>query len=401
MDATQRLNKTYSQVKISNKVRIWDGKSFLCKADFIDLEASNGEWVDNGKKKKFIPDTSVWLKNGDRNLYTDATFYPGDVDANTFNLWEGWKIEPRQDRSYHLFKKHLVDNICNGRRDYAAWLWQWMAQQIQHPEKKPGTAVALRGLKGCGKSIFADIFGELFGNNYMTLANDGQALNRFNGMYEQTLLCCMDEAFWAGNKKGEGVLKNLITANKLWIERKGLEGYNAPNYTRFILVTNSDWIIPTTWDERRYFVLDVQDHWIDTDNFEAMINQMERGGYAGLMYDLIHTKLTPKTVKLEKPPVTDALKDQTSLSEPPYIQAFRAFAEDQDMDWDGEVWTTELEKYIENYYKTHNIHERIPRRQEFLGQLRKSKVTFRKTRPLNISTQRQEHKLWFDVNSLS
>lgn len=395
MNAVKRLNKIYSQVKIGGKVRIWDGEDFLTQPDFVALEAGHGKMVGPENKKKYIADSAIWLASRDRNLYKRATFYPGLVPEDTFNLWTGWGIRPEKG-DYSLFRQHLTENICDSRRDYTEWLWQWLAQLVQEPVTKMGSAIALRGLKGTGKSAFADIIGKLCGQNYTCVSHGGQALGRFNGAYEQALLVCFEEAFWAGDKKGEGVLKNLITCTNLRIERKGLESYNAPNFTRIIMVTNNGWVVPATWDERRFFVLDVKDHWKDdAKKFSALFNQMERGGYSALMYDLMHTRIN-SSINLRKPPVTEALRDQVRLSEPVHIQFFREWWSDQDPDWLGDVWSRDLNNEMVLYCNRHKGY--VPSWQKFMADLKKIGVKYTKNQLNRFGSKREIH-LVFDVKS--
>ena len=393
----ESLNKTYSQVKIGGKVRIWNGKDFLNQRDFVALEAGNREWIEINGIKKLVADTQLWLQSTERNRYYNVVFYPGKVPDDTLNLWQGWTHEPIQG-SYHLFKEHLNKNVCNGRKDHTEWLWQWMAQLIQHPEEKIGTCIVLRGGKGRGKTIFANMLGQLCQDNYIALADSSKITGRFNAMYENALLCCFEEAMWAGDKKGEGTLKNLITNTQLTIERKGMESYQAQNYTRFIVATNATLAVPASSDERRFFVLDVQDYWTDDKKqFAAMVAQMERSGYAGLMYDLVHTRLDPR-IDLRQPPVTEALVDQSKLSEPAHIQFFRAFIENQDPEWDYQIWSKDLEKEMVEYCKDHRAYP--PSWQSFLASLVKLGILYRNNRHVRNSIKR-EWKLTFDAKSLS
>jgi hypothetical protein len=395
VNAIKRLNKLYSQVKIGGKVRIWDGEDFLTQPDFVALEAGHGEMIGPEGKEKFIPDSAVWLNSQDRNLYKRTTFYPGLVPDDTFNLWAGWGINA-QKGDYSLFAQHLSKNICDGREDYTDWLWQWLAQLVQQPELKMGSAIALRGLKGTGKSAFADIVGRLCGQNYISISHGEQVLGRFNGAYERALLVCFEEAFWAGDKKGEGILKHLITCTKLRIERKGLESYSVPNFTRIIMVTNSDWIVPATWDERRFFVLDVKDHWRNNkDQFGAMFLQMNGGGYPALMYDLIHTQIDPG-IDLRNPPMTDALRDQVRLSEPTHIQFFREWWDNQDPDWPGDAWARDLNNEMVLYCNRHKGY--APSWQKFMADLRKIGVKYTNDQLRRFDSKR-EYYLVFDVKS--
>ena len=353
LSATERLNKQYSQVKIGGKVRYWDGEDFLVQQDFLALEAGKGEWSKDGKK--FIADTAVWLTSNNRNLYRKAMFYPGEVPDDTFNLWQGWSVEPKKG-NWSLFRTHIFKNICDSRRDYCDWLIQWMAQIVQHPEEKLGTAIALVGGKGCGKSIYAEIFGGLCKQNYVPLIHGDSVISKFNSVYENCIICNVDEAVWAGDKKGESIIKGLITAPRLRIERKGLEGYMAQNYTRLIFTTNDDWAVNASEDERRYFILRVGDSWTgNTSMFKAMFKQMEHGGYAGLMYDLLHTTLHTKN-NLRKPPITREGKNQRIMSESPYLQYWRdKVSNTAAEDWPDKIMKEVLASECMQYFKDHNI----------------------------------------------
>jgi hypothetical protein len=352
----ERLNKIYSQVKIGGKVRIWDGESFLTKGDFIDLEAGNGVWGEG----KFTADSIVWLNSPDRNLFRRCTFYPGSVPVNTFNLWTGFPVTPVQGKSYNLFKLHLEHNVCNNNKDYFTWIWQWFAQIIQYPELKMGSALVLRGGKGVGKSIVFDVMGHLLGGAYTKTSQEGQAIGRFNGAMEGKVLCCLEEALWAGSKTGEGKLKDLITCNSLRIERKGLESYDSPNYIRIGIATNADWAVPVTKDERRFMVLDVGNDWKqDTEKFGAMLKELERGGYKGLMYNLMHTRIDPR-IDLRNPPKTEVLNEQKEHSESPYVRWWRGYVKDTDPEvWPKDIKKAELTRLGQLYFKENGIRQQF------------------------------------------
>jgi hypothetical protein len=355
-EVVERLNKIYSQVKIGGKVRIWDGDSFLTKGDFIDLEAGNGTW--NNEGKKFIANSAIWLNSPQRNLFRRCTFYPGVVPGGTFNLWTGFPVIPKQGKSYNLFRLHLKHNVCNNNKDHFIWIWQWFAQIIKHPELKMGSALVLRGEKGVGKSIIFDVMGYLLGNAYTKISQEGQALGRFNSAMEGKVLCCLEEALWAGNKTGEGKLKDLITCGSLRIERKGLESYDSPNYIRIGIATNADWAVPVTRDERRFMVLNVGNDWKqNTQKFGAMLKELERGGYAGLMHDLIHTRIDPR-IDLRNPPKTKVLDEQKKHSESPYVRWWREYVEDMDPEvWLKEIAKKELTRSCQLYFRENGIRQ--------------------------------------------
>ena len=103
-----------------------------------------------------------------------------------------------------------------------------MARAVQEPWKPGEVAVVLRGEKGTGKTFFADHFGELFGEHYVQMSSSHHLVGHFNAHMETAIVVFADEAYWAGDKQGEGTLKTLITGNAIRIERKGVELKGVP-----------------------------------------------------------------------------------------------------------------------------------------------------------------------------
>ena len=108
----------------------------------------------------------------------------------------------------------------------------------------------------------------------------------------------------------------LVSEPTIPIERKGLDLKTVRSCIHLILASNNQWIVPAGVDERRFLVLDVSPvHAQDGAYFEALINQMDKGGRAAMLYDLLHFDL--KTVNLRKVPATAALRGRsTSRSKP-------------------------------------------------------------------------------------
>jgi hypothetical protein len=70
-----------------------------------------------------------------------------------------------------------------------------------------------------------------------------------------------DEAFWAGDKKGESVLKGLITERTLVIEQKGIDAVQWPNRLKVMMAANAAWVVPASYHERRFAVFDVSNRY--------------------------------------------------------------------------------------------------------------------------------------------
>jgi hypothetical protein len=122
-----------------------------------------------------------------------------------------------------------------------------------------------------------------------------------------------DEAFFAGDRQHEGVLKGLVTERTLPIEGKGQNLVTAPNMLHVIMSSNSEWVVPASHDERRYAVFDAADNRIgDRKYFADIAAQIENGGLAAMIHELLHLDLSGFEVR--DIPDSKALADQKKHS---------------------------------------------------------------------------------------
>ena len=141
-------------------------------------------------------------------------------------------------------------------------------------------------------------------------------MGHFNDHLRDAVVVFADEAFFPGDKQGEGTLKMLITEPIIPIEGKGQNVVFVTNMIHLFLASNHEWVVPAGLDERRFCVLDVSDaHQEDHPYFEAILQQMDQGGLAGLLYDLQRHE---SDVNLRHVPVTTALIEQKRLSMSPH-----------------------------------------------------------------------------------
>ena len=191
-----------------------------------------------------------------------------------------------------------------------------MADGVQNPATKPGVAIVMRGEQGVGKGIFAQYYGKLFEPHYVQIANP-KYLFGFNALLEDKMIIYGDEAFFAGNKEHEGILKALITEDTINIERKGKDAVRRKNFVRLIIASNSDWVVPAMGSERRFCVIDVSESKRgDHAYFQAIVDQMNNGGLEALMFILKNRDITGANIR--NFPQTNALKDQKIHSMTPF-----------------------------------------------------------------------------------
>ena len=308
------LNKKHAHVMISGKARIintttdpqngWQMHDFSTPADFRSRHANRKVKVGS----RIRTAAEVWLESPKRRSYNGITFLPGKDAGDYFNLFQGFAVEPAEG-DCRLYFEHIRNNICSADDELYDYIIHWMADAIQNPSSRPGVALAIRGQQGVGKGVFVNMFARLFGPHFIQVTQSSHLVGNFNGHQKDKLLVFADEAFWAGNKQAEGVLKGLVTEDTLSIEMKGVDDGQFPNFIRLILATNNDWVVPASAEQRRFVVIDASAARMqDTAYFGAIIHQMENGGIEALMHYLQSVDL--EGINLRKLPQTDALADQ-------------------------------------------------------------------------------------------
>ena len=269
----------------------------------IEVEKKNGDIVE----EKVNP-IKLWLTNPERRTARGLVFLPDGQKQGYYNLWRGWSCEP-EEGDVAPFVDWAFDIIADRNEAHFNWIMGWAAQMVQQPMTKIGVAMVLRGEKGTGKSKLGELFGKLFEPHWKVVSKPEQIVGNFNRHLEDCLLLQAEEAFWAGSKSAEGALKDLVTNERIMIERKGVDSYMAPNFTRILMTSNEDWVVPATADERRWAVFDVASRRKqDYDFYAGLQRWYDRGGKKAVLHYL-------KTFDLSKVSVRQAPKTKPLLEQ--------------------------------------------------------------------------------------
>ena len=268
-----------------------------------------------GRGQKRTSAGKAWLAHTDRRQYEGIVFAPGEEVPGYLNLDRGFAVEPKKG-DCSRFLEHVRNNICKGDEEISDYLFTWMADCVQNRSRRPGIAVVLRGRQGTGKGILCSQFGSLFGQHFIQVSQASHLTGNFNSHLKDKLVVYADEAFWAGDKKAEGVLKAMITEDTIQIEMKGKDVITFRNHIRLLVSSNHDWVVPAGNEERRFFVIDVGDGRIqDRSYFGGIVSQMNSGGREALLHYLLEYDLAGAAVG--SPPRTTALEDQKQHSASP------------------------------------------------------------------------------------
>jgi phage/plasmid-associated DNA primase len=206
-------------------------------------------------------------------------------------------------------REHIRKVICSGNSQHDDYLMNWLARLFQHPEEPVEVAVVMRGAEGVGKGLLGRFVAKAFGLHGMQISSAARLVGNFNAHLRDLILLFADEAFFAGDRQHEGRLRALISEETLTIEGKYQNVISVRNMLHIIMASNADWVIPASLIARRWFMLDVANtRQGDFAYFAAIVDQMEYGGLAAMVHDLLHRAISnfnPRDV-----PKTDALAEQ-------------------------------------------------------------------------------------------
>ena len=284
----------------------------------------------------------LWIDHPDRRQYEGLVCAPGQEIPGHFNLWQGFAVDPVPG-DWSLFQAHCREVICGGNPVLYDYVTTYLADAVQNAGDRAEVALVLRGGRGTGKGIFTRTFGGLFGQHFVHVAHSRHLTGHFNAHLRDAVVVFADEAFYPGDKQGEGALKMLITEPTIPIERKGQDVVVIKNLIHLILASNHDWVVPAGLDERRFCVLDVSDaRQQDHVYFSALVEEIQHGGREAMLHDLLQYDCSG--VNLRQVPTTAALVEQKLRSMSPHERWwYQKLAEGQLLP-DHEGWVPEAPK---------------------------------------------------------
>lgn len=282
--------------------------TFSTFTDFKNRYCNKYSFLDGSNKSL----AQCWLSSSKRKTYDGLIFDPEKNYKNFYNLYQGLAVVPKKGK-WNKFRDHINNVLAASDEELGSYIIHWMADAIQNPTDRPGVALVLKGKQGTGKGIFARGFGYLFGNHFLHLFHGSHLTGHFNSHLKDKLMIFADEAVWGGDKKAEGMLKGLITEPSIPIEMKGKDVFTVSNFSRIIISSNNDWVVPAGAEERRFCVIEPGDSMMQNSNYFKSINEeLNNGGYEAMLYDLQNIDL--EGIDLRRFPKTNALSIQKSIS---------------------------------------------------------------------------------------
>ncbi len=240
--------------------------------------------------------------------YDGVEFNPKGTTENKLNLWVGPTLLPQQG-NWVLIRAFLLEIICNNEQATYDYLICYLAHALQFPEEKPGIMVIMIGGQGIGKGTLAKILRLIWSATYWHIHKIEYVTGNFNASLERAFIVFLDEALFVGDRKASDSLKSLVTENVIQINEKYQPARQTKSYHRFFAATNAEHFKNTERDDRRDFVLKVSEaRKGDHDYWTALNTEIENGGVAAMMHDLLAMDLSGFNVRDK--PTTAALIEQ-------------------------------------------------------------------------------------------
>ena len=393
LSPVQQLNREYAYVLSGGGQHVlWETTDALNrpKLEHLTLDAFHGKFA--AKKlhtaDKALQVSKLWFVSDERRSYDGLVFQPEQaVPPRFYNLWKGFAYPYAETGAHPMvqrFLDHAFHNVCRGNTELYQWLIGYFAHMIQKPWEKPLVALVFKGAKGVGKNALIERVGALLGPHFMVSASRRYLVGNFNGHLERLLLFVLDEAFWSGDKLAEGVLKDLVTGSEHLIERKGHEPYAVANKTRICIIGNEEWLVPASYDERRFAVFDVgEGRKQDTRYFTEMREGLESTGYPHLLTFFKQYRIT---TDVNVAPHTAALGEQKyqsldvigqwwldCLTEGRIVGSYAT-------EWEDSVDCDDVRMAVRQYVRHRNIQSRLPDDRNFGRQLMRYTPTCERVR---------------------
>lgn len=238
----------------------------------------SGELINPKNPNKKIEALHYLFKYSDAlKVYTGFTFVPYNVydknqrlpkiDNDKINMFYGYGLEPNwnykdeiNSYSLNVILGYILNFICCGDEQANTWLLDWLADIVQNPAEKPGTAVVLYSSeRGVGKSTLFVLLKAILGALAQNLPHDMLG-RRFNANLAYCLLGFLDDISFQV-KKDSAKMRTLVTSETRYVEKKGKDGYEIADCTRYLITSNHKHVVDVdaSVEERRYTMLHLKD----------------------------------------------------------------------------------------------------------------------------------------------
>lgn len=277
----------------------------LSPSDFQTLMSNRLVKVPTPKGVRAISWGKFWMEHPRRKTFTSTDFMPGmpqEVDG-VLNLWRGWAAVPDPGAKIDAWLHHVRHFICADDEKLYNWVMSWLADIVQNPMRKPGTAFLMQSGQRTGKNTLVAMMQRVIGLRYCREMNTAeQVANRFNSHFQHSLLAMVNEADISWSRVATNTLKTLVSDPLFHMDHKHGHAKTGYNWTRVVLSSNKERVIERDRDDFRYTVVEVVNPRSELSeakyrqHFNDVWHEIENGGANGLLHLLQSWEYEPESV---------------------------------------------------------------------------------------------------------
>ena len=268
-----------------------------------------------------------WMADPTHREYKNVDFIPDHAlcPESTFNTFTGFNSEITEtpvDTS--ILHEHLRDVIAAGSLESYEYLLNFEAHMVQKPCEIPRTAPVLKSKQQCGKDSLVDKYGALIGPDLIHRTSSmSDITGNFTGALENKLVLQLNEMQSRDGFASKEQIKDIITAERLNINKKYQDPLSQRNCIRVMIFTNNDLAVEVPYDDQRFCVMQVSDVWRGNrpkfDQFHAAIRNKA-------VMDSYYTELMQRDISNFDPrarPITKAYRIMQDVCIPDVYKVFR------------------------------------------------------------------------------
>lgn len=232
------------------------------------------------------------------NRVHNERFLPGDEEEIVerdgvawLNVWQKPTVVPRKDDA-----KPMLDHIlylCNGNKEHAAHLTDWLAYCYQNPGKKIHYApLIISPAQGVGKDTVAIAMARLLGERNVPFLDDDAIAEGRNEFMKRASLVVVPEIMSGERREVANKLKPLITQPEVRVNEKNVKPYFVENLANFLFFSNHENAAQIEQKDRRYFVIICREDPKSEEYFDELYAYIRGDGLEGFAWFLANRDLS-------------------------------------------------------------------------------------------------------------
>ena len=292
-------------------------KTLLVNAHELELQYENVCVGDENVKW-----TKIWRNLKYIRTFENVDFLPHplpcpDHTLNTFNGLRAEKLPGCEEKNIDLLLNHI--KILSGNDEAGTkYMIDYLAHSVQKPGELPRVALVFQSDQGTGKNIFFENFvRKMLGGEYLLqTAEMDKVIGRFS-MINNKLFVIMDETSGKDSFSNSDKIKNIITAEQVAWERKGIDGININNCGRYLFFSNNETPVKIESSDRRYVVYKCSnDRQNDSAYFKEMSKMFNDDEVIKSFYSYLMNVPISDWDSINDRPITEAYQDIQSANTP-------------------------------------------------------------------------------------